>query len=295
LNVTLNGIGVSVQARIFKAGYCTGPGKIADKSMSMGKIEFPAPFALIKHPRKGLILFDTGYHPRFHDCTGSYPERFFAMSTPCFVSEAESAKSILEGIDIDPSSIEHIVLSHLHADHVAGVLDFSDARFYSDNRGWQFLKNAGRFSRIKKGYLADLLPDNFEERSTFVSDYPIAVSSLLQCSAPSAELWANDLFDDGLIYVVNLPGHARGHTGLLCRLEKRWLFLLADACWLQKNLVSGHEPHTLAALIFDNKTEFSVTLKSLKHYFENAVDKVDFVPAHCSETIDSMVRSGWLS
>jgi glyoxylase-like metal-dependent hydrolase (beta-lactamase superfamily II) len=289
-----------MKARIFAAGYCTGPGKVADKSLPWRKLVFPAPFALIEHPEHGRILFDTGYHPRFYDCTRRLPEKIMAWSTPCYVSDNNTATSILGQHGVEPATVQHLVLSHLHADHVAGSRDFSQATLYCHPHSWRFISNNGRFALARKGYLPRLLPDDFETRCRFVSEYAVPLSELFECEAPlndlwANELWANDLFSDGSIYLVDLPGHASGHVGMLCRLAERWLFLLADACWLLSNLQPGHEPHAFASLIFSDTTAFNETLASLQYYYRNTRDTVDFVPSHCEQTISAVAAQGWLS
>ncbi len=290
-----SGIEARVKARVFSAGYCTGPGKVADKSLPWGKIKFPAPFALIQHPREGWVLFDTGYHPRLYECTQRLPEKLLALSTPFVVETKDTAVTTLEGIGVTPDEIGHLVLSHLHADHTAGVLDFCQAQLYSDPAGWEFIQNSGRLSRARKGYVSRLLPGDFQTRSTFINDYNVCVSKLLGCDGLSTELRGRDLFGDELIYLISLPGHARGHLGMLCRLHDRWLFFLADACWLTDNLSPGHEPHAAAGLIFDDSHEFNNTLGSLQQLYKHANEKILFIPSHCSKTIDKLVEKGWMS
>ena len=218
-----------------------------------------------------------------------------ARSTPCFVSDANTATAILRQQGVEPSSVQHLVLSHLHADHVAGSRDFSQAALYCHPQSWHFITTNGRLLLARKGYLPKLLPDNFETRCRFVSEYAVPLSMLLDCAAPRTELWANDLFSDESIYLVDLPGHASGHVGLLCRLRERWLFLLADACWLIGNLTPGHEPHALASLIFSDTKAFNETLASLQFYYGNTRSLVDFIPSHCEQTINAVVAQGWLS
>ena len=289
-----NGI-ARMEARMFCAGYCTGPGKVADKSLSWRRVKFPAPFALIRHPDQGLVMFDTGYHPRFYECTNSLPEKILAISTPCFIDDKDTAVSTLAQHSVQPSAVKHLVLSHLHADHIAGVRDFGQAALYCAPAGYEFIKRGSRFSLARKGYLPQLLPDDFEQRCSFVGDYTVRLSEILSCQSPHTELWATDLFNDGLIYLVDLPGHAVGHVGLLCKLSERWLFLLADACWLKSNLHSGHHPHALASMIFDDAKVFSNTLAALTCFHENASVAINFVPSHCEKTIQAMVSKGWIS
>jgi len=283
-----------MRLRIFSAGYCTGPGKVADKSLPWKAIEFPAPFALIEHPTKGPVMFDTGYHTRFYEHTKYLPESLMAKATPCFVDSSESAASTLEREHIAASQVKHLVLSHLHADHVAGVRDFDHATIYCHGAGWRFVNASNRFARVRKGYLTELLPNDFPARTTFIERFDIPISQLLDIHSLDVDLWAMDLFDDGLLYLVSLPGHAAGHIGLLCRLVERWVFLLADACWLLANLESGHEPHSLASFIYDDASEFNATLKALASLKNDPGIELDLIPSHCKKTIAAKIKLGWM-
>ena len=65
-------------------------------------------------------------------------------------------------------------------------------------------------------------------------EFPLDVGQLF--GIPPLSLGAIDLFGDGLLHLVCLPGHARGQIGLLIKLASRYLMLLADACWTVDNV-----------------------------------------------------------
>jgi len=52
---------------------------------------------------------------------------------------------------------------------------------------------------------------------------------------------AVDIFDDGSVYIVDMPGHLPGHINLLCRVsENRWICLCGDA-FHDKRLLTGEK------------------------------------------------------
>ena len=56
----------TVSLRLLEAGYCRVPEFLSIRGGSLRPVRFPASVAVIEHPREGVILFDTGYSPRFH-------------------------------------------------------------------------------------------------------------------------------------------------------------------------------------------------------------------------------------
>ena len=49
--------------------------------MKKRKIRFEATWAIIKHPSKGTVLFDTGYTQRFYTATKYFPNSIYATIT----------------------------------------------------------------------------------------------------------------------------------------------------------------------------------------------------------------------
>ena len=73
-------------------------------------IKFNALYALISHPDKGYILFDTGYTRRFYDATKSYPNKIYANETKVTITKSNEVKSQLESIGIKAEEIKHIII-----------------------------------------------------------------------------------------------------------------------------------------------------------------------------------------
>ena len=62
-----------VSISIRTAGHCFAYANHVTKGDKKRKIRFEATWAIIKHPSKGNILFDTGYTQRFHTATNYFP------------------------------------------------------------------------------------------------------------------------------------------------------------------------------------------------------------------------------
>ena len=70
----------------------------------------------------GPMLFDTGYSQRFFDATRQFPYRLYRHATPVTLREDELAINQLSTLNLRPSDITRIFISHFHADHISALL-----------------------------------------------------------------------------------------------------------------------------------------------------------------------------
>lgn len=168
---------------------------------------FPSGAFLHSHGGR-RVLFDTGYAqgPWRTGAAGWAYRRLL----PPRIGPGESI-----GEQLDAASVTHVVLSHLHPDHIGGIRAFPDAVFVV---GAGLLETLAR-PRLKDGVLRGLLPPWFDSAEKIVVD---------RFDEEVLGLATHDLFDDGAYRIVDLPGHARGHIGAL--VEDRVL-LAGDAAW----------------------------------------------------------------
>jgi len=283
-----------IKIRLFKAGFCTHPGFIVQPGAGIKPQKFPAGIALIKHPTEGYILFDTGYHPDFHKSTRPFPERFYAMLTPCHLEQGDTIVDQINALSIDKSEIKHLLLSHFHADHIAGMVDFPDSIIHCHRAGLNYMQQSNRINRIRKGYLNKLVPEQAHKQFSFIDTFTLDIADILGLPEKIG-LYAKDWFADQSIFIVNLPGHAAGHIGLLIRLENTFIFLLADACWLKSSLSEKRDQHWIANILSDDHKAYKDTLQKLRRCFELSNESVTFVPSHCEETIEQLISQKWIS
>ncbi len=188
---------------------------------------FPARVVLIRHPEFGWILFDTGYSPRFAEATAKFPTSLYRKMLPvcCRPEQTVVARLALQGIA--PEDIRYIILSHFHADHIAATRDFPYARFICLESAWRAVRNLHGWNALRHGFLPQLLPVDFEQRLDF-PNRPVE-SPLPQFSS------AFDLFGDGSLLGIELPGHSPGQLGLFLQSpgHKPVLFA-ADAAWSRR-------------------------------------------------------------
>jgi glyoxylase-like metal-dependent hydrolase (beta-lactamase superfamily II) len=141
--------------QLLVAGYCTHPGFVINSRRGgWAPQQFPAMFALLRHPTQGLILYDTGYAPRFFAETVHFPASLYRRATPVVCAPEHTAVAQLARQGIRPDDISLIILSHFHADHVGGLLDFPRARLlYLRAALNPNLRQRSAFANVRRGLL----------------------------------------------------------------------------------------------------------------------------------------------
>lgn len=274
------------EIKILKIGYCAQLEKMAVKNGRLKTIEFPATAVLIKHEQRGYILFDTGYGEAFFEATKKFPYNLYKKVTPVYLKAEETIIAQLKKMNISAKDIKYIILSHFHADHIAGCRDFPNAKFLCSKVEYETIKNKKGFSALKEGFIPALLPQNFSDRTIFFEDQKIKKFPVVN----TAFKRAIDLFGDETLYIVKLSGHTKGHYGLFLQDHQgKYYFFVGDACWSKKSFKEGILPHYFAGFIIKDKRSYQENVKKLYTlYRENTYIKI--IPSHCKETLESLME-----
>jgi glyoxylase-like metal-dependent hydrolase (beta-lactamase superfamily II) len=244
-------------------------------------IEVPTIFAVIEHPQKGIILFDTGHHTKFYNATRKFPYRIHSILTPCDLKEDNNAGNQLLKIGIHPDDVKAIIISHGHADHIPGIIDFPHAKIIInkvelDFMCWDFTKH-NSVKLLKYAYLKSLynnckneiIPIDFTIRGKSHSSFDTAV----------------DLWDDGTMYLVPLPGHTRGQMGLFMNnVESRDLFFVGDAAYLQDNIRYNIPTWKLFQICFYTSPRNFIKTLNMLYELQKSNPDLLIIPSHCPET-----------
>ncbi|MCE5170352.1 MBL fold metallo-hydrolase [Paenibacillus profundus] len=268
-----------VQLNLMTAGYCTHREWLTIQGGSFGSVRFPAMFAYIEHPRLGTVLFDTGYSERFFQATSAFPAKLYRWTTPVYICEEETAAHQLRALGVPPERVQKIILSHFHADHIGGVRDFPNAEFYYLRTAYRPLQDMSTFRATKAGFLPELLPDRFGERSLPIEETCSKIS-LNEGYAPFTEGY--DLFGDGSVIGIDVSGHAPGQLGLLLRATGQEYFLCADAAWSTAAYASHRLPKPIVKWIKADWRQYKDNLHRL-HVLHRQRPELLIIPTHCRE------------
>lgn len=271
----------TVKVSIFTAGFCTCPEHIAIQGGQRGNIRFPAMFALFEHPTFGAMLFDTGYSYRFFEETRRFPNRLYRLLTPVTLREEQLAVNQLSRLNLRPTDITKIFISHFHADHIAALGDFPRAKYVYLPQAFDSVRNRRGLAALSRAHLPGLIPTDFLQRAE-----PLPVSGLKPLP-PEFKPFTHgfDLLGDESLLAVELPGHAAGQMGLFAR-DKSGdaYFFVADAAWLRRSICENRPPHRIANLLFPDPRAYRATLASLNAFQANW-PHVRIIPSHCEQTL----------
>lgn len=242
----------------FRVGHCTHPSCMALKGSGFASRCFPSRAYLIETAH-GLYLWDTGYADHFRAETAKGIYRLYPLVTPVSFEAHESLQGQLRAHGVQPRDIHTLVLSHFHADHIAGMRDFPQARLLSSASGWEAVRHLSGLAAVRHAFVPGLLPVDIEARLAFVE--ACAETSLPALLAPFTQGW--DISGTGEIIVVNLPGHAIGHLGAFVRGEDGWTLLASDAAWATESYAQLRGPSALSFLIQHNRAAYYATLHKL--------------------------------
>ena len=143
-----------------------------------------------------LLLWDAGIARNY---LGNTESRDGWLSTISQTIEDQLAE-----IGLDPSDVDYLGISHFHGDHIGQAADFSDATLLMHESSIKWIReNPSGNARSKL-------------HAWFAGDSPITGFD-----------GDHDVFGDGSVSIITLPGHAPGHTGLLVRLPETGYVLLS--------------------------------------------------------------------
>ena len=269
-----------VRFELLRVGHCRHPECVAMRGGRWKSIEFPALVGLIEHPREGLMLYDTGYSRHFLEATRRCPECLYRTVTPVRLDPEEELHVQLVARGFSANDVSTVIISHFHADHIAGLRDFPSARFVAMRPEYSANRRRNRFGRVRRAFLVDLLPEDFESRVTWAERLP-------PIDLPPA--WGAfrrgfDLIGDGSLVGIDLPGHTESQLGLGFAAEGAGgTFLVADACWKIEGLRERRPPSRLAHSLFADPARYRATFGALCDLFA-APGAPRIIPSHCATT-----------
>jgi glyoxylase-like metal-dependent hydrolase (beta-lactamase superfamily II) len=208
------------------------------------------------------------------DATRRLPYRLYRLATPLHIEANLAAASQLPRFGLSPSDIGTVIISHFHADHIAGLRDFPHARLVATKAAYTDVKVRRGMSALRRAFIPSLLPADFVRRATLISRFDGPTLPGLGGT--------HDLFGDGSALLVPLPGHARGQAGMLASTERGPVLFAADGCWLTRQVRERRPPHPITHLFADDPHAVRSTIDGL-HAFMLARPDVAVVPTHCPE------------
>lgn len=162
---------------------------------------------LIRHAQ-GYLLWDTGVG----DAVASMPEGRAGQNNAPTWKLAKTLAAQLAEIDVKPSDIKYVAVSHTHPDHIGNVELFPQTMLLVQKAEyeWPTPFGAGRFK----------------------PEHPVTKLE-----------GDHDVFGDGSVMIIATPGHTPGHQSLLVKLPKTGAVMLSgDAVHFKDNWENRRVP-----------------------------------------------------
>lgn len=187
---------------------------------------------------QGLVLLDTGLglddysHP-------SWMTRMFRVITSMPFDPNEAAVNRIKQLGYQPADIKHILLTHMHFDHISGLPDFPHAKVHVHRREHEALTDGKISNWTEIAYL----PRYIAHQPEFVL-YEKIDSKWYDFDAIRLPFMPE-------MYFIPLFGHSCGHCGVAIKTESGWFFHAGDSSavydtetprWLIKLVLGPHDP-----------------------------------------------------
>lgn len=196
-------------------------------------VQLADPCFLIVHP-KGILLWDTG----LPDSLINKPQTVDVYHLTKFVSLQGSLKKI----NIKPSNIKYVSVSHSHFDHMGNLKQFTRST-------WILQKAELKYAQTHPNpFVIDA-----SKLNTWKTVHKIMISG------------DYDVFGDGTVRILNTPGHTPGHQSLELRLPRAGVIILSGDQFHQR---SSFEP--LQVPVFNtNRADTMASADRIKQLLKN--------------------------
>jgi glyoxylase-like metal-dependent hydrolase (beta-lactamase superfamily II) len=189
---------------------------------------------LVRHPQ-GDLLWDAGLPDRIHENEGGIVNGPFTLSVP------KTLEGQLERIGVPPEAVEYFSISHSHFDHVGNANLFKESTFIVNEKERDYMFRAD--AKADQATFADYADLEAAGKTTFTDSY--------------------DVFGDGKVIIISMPGHTPGHSVLLVTLEHSGPILLSGDLY---HLAEARERRTIPQF----NTDVEATLASMDKFEELA-------------------------
>ncbi|MBO1198378.1 N-acyl homoserine lactonase family protein [Staphylococcus simiae] len=182
------------------------------------QIKIPVSVYLIEHP-KGLILIDTGWHTdnrkhQLRNLSFQYP------INKAELPENQAVNEQLLKLGYQSSDIDFVLMSHMHCDHADGLRLVNDAQ--------NILLSEEEYQAILKDKI-HYLPHEWKDIN--LNTFKFENTGI----GPKNKSF--DLFGDGTIIMVWVPGHSKGLAATIIKNKNsnRFVLLASDSGYASKS------------------------------------------------------------
>lgn len=192
----------------------------APRAKAAGLVDGPEPiqvyFHALRHPTRGLFIVDTGVEKALRDAPKTAAIRGLVASV-MKTDKMTFHAPLGEWLAAQPEPLAGVFLTHLHLDHVSGMPDVPAATPVY----------AGPGEMSEHAVVNLVLQANIDRALAgkgAVKEWPYAGDAAGRFDG------VVDVFGDGSVWALHVPGHTAGATAYLVRTPKGPVLLAGDAC-----------------------------------------------------------------
>ena len=189
---------------------------------------------LFEHPQ-GRVLIDAGLGRRTKMDPKDYPGPLLIKALGEF-RMGDPTVTALADLGLSGDSIDTVILTHTHYDHIGGLEDFPAAEVRVTAQELAFGLNQ---------------PSNWSE--------PLARANVETFTFDGGTYGPfnrhHDFFGDGSLILLPAPGHTPGSTMVLVNLPQTSVLIMGDAAWTEENWAEPMPKGGLPRRVFDSDWE----------------------------------------
>lgn len=223
---------------------------------------------LVQHP-DGDLLIDAGFG---RDVDAHFLTTPFLMQNLAEYEKGVPARDQLDAQGYDVSRLRGILITHAHWDHVSGVPDFPDTPVWLPREEREFIRSDDPAAALAHGF------ENVDYRILEFGDGPYF-------GFPDSR----DVYGDGSVVAVPMPGHTPGHIGVFATLPSgtRYLFV-GDLVWMREGLTRPAErPFIARRLVDHDPAEVRAAIRQVNILLRTHPDLIA-VPAHDQRVLETI-------
>jgi glyoxylase-like metal-dependent hydrolase (beta-lactamase superfamily II) len=186
---------------------------------------------------RGLALLDTGLGLGDY-ASPTWMTQLFRIITVMPFDVSEAAINRIKHLGYEAEDVRHILLTHMHFDHISGLPDFPNARVHVHRREYEAFTDHRILHWDEYAYI----PRYIAHQPEFIL-YDTIDSTWYEFDAIRLPFVPE-------MYFIPLHGHSRGHCGIAIRTADGWLFHAGDAgavydnetpTWLIRTVLGPHD------------------------------------------------------
>lgn len=180
------------------------------KTMEKADLNLPIYAFIIRHP-KGNYLIDAGLDKSFYNNKLGSQKGLIKhfVGCPCKIDDGQT---IAEYLDKHKIKLDGIFLSHLHFDHIAGLLDMSEYHTCMVGEGEKYYEAKPLYYGNQLKHIETMQILSFKDQNEIE---PLGL--------------VIDFFGDSSFIIISTPGHTEGHISFFINKKDDPMLLACDA------------------------------------------------------------------